>query len=439
MMRRSSSYSSVAPPPSYYPSSEAPTYSSEPSSSEQRLDFSGRRGRAIPTGRQFKRSHRITLILENQEEDALIPTYGRAATISGEVQVKRREDAKVLSVAIKLDCKLSLTVAEGFHTSFYLMSECFILWENDRSCTRSCPYVFSFDVPLPTQGRIGESTPPLSLPPSYDVAFDGVPGLYAKSVYTITVMLTESRPLGFLKRKRHLVTPFNYYPRSRPHRPILPHSIPFHSTLKIAPEEWSQVISQMESRTNSGIAPLDCHLFIPSVQIYSLSDTIPFYVQLRGPPPTLRAFLQPAPPPLPSTPFDFPSLPSLIPAKSDPTQMPTVRVFLYRQVTVAVRGQKAWRTAVLGEGKLRRVVRYEEDGQSQCSLDWDGEVRCKEDVAVGGFRVGPLVVKDFIVLSLVPPSPQTSPLLEHQHAHPIRLVTDSFTEILGPVANGFID
>jgi hypothetical protein len=27
------------------------------------------------------------------------------------------------------------------------------------------------------------------------------------------------------------------------------------------------------------------------------------------------------------------------------------------------------------------------------SLDWEGEVRCKEDVTVGGFSVGKLVVK----------------------------------------------
>ena len=31
---------------------------------------------------------------------------------------------------------------------------------------------------------------------------------------------------------------------------------------------------------------------------------------------------------------------------------PIIRVFLLRQITVEVRGQKAWRTCVLGEGKI---------------------------------------------------------------------------------------
>ncbi|TFK52166.1 hypothetical protein OE88DRAFT_1718201 [Heliocybe sulcata] len=438
MQRRSSCSSSIAPPPSYYPSSDAPAYSLEPSQSEERLELSARRGRTLPTGPLLKRSGRITLLLQNQDEDASIPTYGRAATVSGEVQVKSKQDAKIISVAIKLDCKLSLSVAEGFNTSTSLMSESFTLWENDRIHSRSCPYTFAFDLPMPTEGRMDDMPRPVSLPPSYNVDFAGVPGLYADSAYTITVTVTESKSTGLFKRKkRHsLVTPVNYYPRSRPHRPILPPDLSFHSTLKAAPEEWYQVITKMDSRKNSGIEPLDCHLFIPSVQIYGVCDTIPFYVQLRGPLSTLRAFQHTTPPPPPSSPLDFSSL---LPAKYSSMQRPTIRVFLYRQVTVAVRGQKAWRTSVLGEGKLRPVVPYDEGGKEGYSLDWEGEVRCNDDVTVGGFRMGPLVVKDFIVLSLVPPSPQTSPLVEHQHAHPIRLVTDSFMEMMGPVPDGLLD
>jgi hypothetical protein len=85
----------------------------------------------------------------------------------------------------------------------------------------------------------------------------------------------------------------------------------------------------------------------------------------------------------------------------------------------------------------------------EMTLDWEGEVRCNDDVVVGSFNIGRLVVKvctatcpdgicvltsllyqDFIVLTLTPPNPENSPLMEHQHAHPIRLVTDPWVDDL---------
>ena len=46
------------------------------------------------------------------------------------------------------------------------------------------------------------------------------------------------------------------------------------------------------------MAPIDCHLFIPSVQIYAVSDTIPLHLQLRAPLKSLRAFMSTGTPPL---------------------------------------------------------------------------------------------------------------------------------------------
>jgi len=66
------------------------------------------------------------------------------------------------------------------------------------------------------------------------------------------------------------------------------------------------------------------------------------------------------------------------------------------------------------------------------ALDWDGTLRVAspEEVQVGGFAAWPpvsgggLMVKDFVVLSIVPPEPARNELVEHQWAHPVRLVTD---------------
>lgn len=192
-------------------------------------------------------------------------------------------------------------------------------------------------------------------------------------------------------------------------------------------------------------------LYIPSVQVFAFSDIIPFHLQLRAPVPSLRAFLIGGP--------HLEQRPSRKQRRSasggngaGPGAAASVRVYLYRQITVEVRGQKAWRTCVLGEGVLRSLPPPAEHGDGVLgALDWDGEVRCNEDVKVGGFHAGKLNVKvripspidagwvrsvlmrprsrqDFIVVHLVPSCPEYSPLLEHHHAHPIRLVTDAFME-----------
>lgn len=160
----------------------------------------------------------------------------------------------------------------------------------------------------------------------------------------------------------------------------------------------------------------------------------------------------------------------LIPGSGAHRLRATIRVFILRQITVEVRGQKAWRTCVLGEGVLEPCPPGPglEDRHAQChypdpyarphrhphpqptttttsprrdspadadpveALNWTGRVRVASPAGmqVGGFAAGALglVVKDFLVLSVVPPEPARSPLIEHQHAQPIRLVTDPLEE-----------
>lgn len=232
-----------------------------------------------------------------------------------------------------------------------------------------------------------------------------------------------------------------------------------------------------------------------------MTDEIPFHIQLVAPTSSLLAFAHPhvqhriartnasvfTPAPLPrqntgASTFSagavstasasqafFANLRNLGTTRA--LARPTVRVYILRQITVEVRGQKAWRTCVLGEGSVSpsapaasssaspayaqtqppgrrqstssfsfagraaRAARasaspsLELDPQSLNpvdALDWDGTVRVADPAGLqaGGFAAGNLVVKDFLVLSLIPPDPARSPLIEHQCAHPIRLVTD---------------
>ncbi|KAF8320360.1 hypothetical protein DL93DRAFT_1835567 [Clavulina sp. PMI_390] len=60
---------------------------------------------------------------------------------------------------------------------------------------------------------------------------------------------------------------------------------------------------------------------------------------------------------------------------------------------------------------------------------WEGEViPSLKQISVGGFRAAGLSVRDFIILTLIPPDPETSPLRAHQHAVPVRIVTDAWDE-----------
>jgi len=179
----------------------------------------------------------------------------------------------------------------------------------------------------------------------------------------------------------------------------------------------------MDARPGTAFQPIECHLFIPSAQIFAITDTIPFHVQLFAPLPSLGALTIPPPTTDRQHPLSLSS-----PAKDEPF----IRVFLLRQIIVSAFEQRAWRTCVIGEANLRSLPPLSLDLHPQSgdceTVDWEGEVRCDQSVQVGGFNVGNLTVKDFIVLALYPPCPTTSPLVELQHAHPIRIVTDPWID-----------
>jgi hypothetical protein len=188
---------------------------------------------------------------------------------------------------------------------------------------------------------------------------------------------------------------------------VIPRDYTFLSTIKSTPESWHQIISTMTTRANQEIKPIDClvcnsvlihesaftntiQLFIPAVRVFAFTDTIPFHLQLRAPVASLRAFLNPT--------FVTRANGKQAPRPPRVTgTAPVVRVFLYRQIIVEVRGQRVWRYCVLGEGKLRAVPPSESpDDAGFATLDWEGEVSCTDNEkvgGVGGFNAGKLVVK----------------------------------------------
>ncbi|TCD70789.1 hypothetical protein EIP91_001820 [Steccherinum ochraceum] len=426
--------SSLLTLPSYSPSTDAPRYSPEPHDDEHRLVFVARKQPdSNPTSSFVKKSGNVTVLLSGQESGAALPCYTRHGIVQGEILLE--EEATVLSVEIKLEGRQTVTVVDGGLELVQLFDLSQTVWSKrgENASSSPCAAVLPFSIPFPRGYNDGRGLKPL--PPTFDAQFPGAPGIYVECKYSFTVTVSKSG-LGGWKRQKIVSTP------------------PFLSTVKSAPGDWHQVISTMKTSEASPLEPLECHLFIPSVQIYAISDTVPFHLQLRGSPASLLAFLSGPTPSSPKLPKGLKALGSSLKNRSPrtssegtrqplfdtatPQTMPfnynasSVRVYILRQVCVRVNGQKTWRDILLGEGKLwplhSQTPSLRPNGaDGEHSVDWEGEVRCGSDVAVGSFSSGDLVVKDFIVLDLQPPSTQTA-LKHHQHAHPIRLVTDSYAE-----------
>ncbi|KAI0069720.1 hypothetical protein K474DRAFT_1748055 [Panus rudis PR-1116 ss-1] len=400
--------------PSYSPSTSAPPkYSPDPQEDERRLDLTVRtQRRATPEGTFIRSCSGITVVFEEQDVGVTAPTFPRNAIVKGEVLL---EGENVYSVKMKLMGEMTMTIPEGGTSQTQLFTESKTLWQRptDQPCAQ-CPSIVPFRLPFPHSYEDGSEI--RTVPPTFTAHSPAVPGIFVRIAYTITITVTKLRFGGFKKRQTVNIPVF-YHPRSRPYMPIGTGLYPFLSTVKCAPGDWHQVTSKMKARPGSSVGDVESHLFIPSVLIYGLSDTIPFHLQLQGSPAALHADLDP-------------SLPWYTDARSD---KPVVRVYYLRQILVKVNGQKAWRNVVLGEGKMCPVENQyhaspDAEQRGELALDWEGELRCESDATVGGFNIGALVVKDFIMVELKPASAETSSLLEHQNPIPIRLVTDTYSE-----------
>ena len=140
-------------------------------------------------------------------------------------------------------------------------------------------------------------------------------------------------------------------------------------------------------------------LFVPAGRIYGLTDTIKFHIQLTGPSCSLYTLFS-------ETYLDHvtaaDSKNSVIKKKSK-NQKPLIHVNLLRQISVTLHGLDSWSDSILGEGTIWPIPPDLSSScdatcqSSQCrrvgNIDWDGEVRCRSDVTVGGFNAANVHVK----------------------------------------------
>ncbi|KAF8271979.1 hypothetical protein EI94DRAFT_1770120 [Lactarius quietus] len=408
----------------YSPSAAVPPYSASPGHLERTLAVSARSWRRTPTGVFNRSNNLITIALRDQEVNAALPSYGRSSTVWGDIALSCTQG--VQSVSIKVEGRLRLADPHGASVNTSFVNMLYPVGRVDPNGV--CPSMFPFEFVLPEV--FTDNGQRRALPPTYNLRSE-LSGIHAQCNYVLKVIVKrKARKLGLWKLNKKLTIPFTYRSQCRPPQPILPSPFPFLSTIKSLPEEWFQVTSTMAVKLHSDIQPIDCHLFFPVVQTFALTDTIPFYLQLIAPPKSLQAFLYPT----------IPNHAKLKRSKSNAIEAaspPTVRVYLMRQVTVILKGIHSIRKSTIGEGTLRSLppgapmaplLRSQPLDVGLSTLDYEGEVRADSDITVGQFALSRLQVRDFMTLYLAPPNQYTSPLNPHQHSHPIRLVTDSFTD-----------
>jgi len=399
--------------PPYTPSSPSPHYSSEPLPGEQTVEFSRRSTSSRPPTGVYRRiTDRLSIILRNQHPGSVFPTYGRGGLIQGEL-ILDSNTGGLTSVILKLEGHFLLH-ASGVPVSATFLSETYVLWS--ASHAQRCPRIISFGVIFPLTFDDGGQA--RFLPPTFE---SSEPGPHAACSYSLAIELSRPRQfLSFLKGNEAVKVPLMYHPRSRPHLPMLPSHLPFMSTVKSSPEEWHEVMCTIPMTRGSGLAPAECLLFIPSVQTFASSDTIPFHLQIRGSPASLIPFLEQG----------QDSCQGAIEKRKGGV---VIRVYLLRQSNVRLHGQSATACRNLGEGKMEPSRTFHPGpytfiphplGEGLDSLDWDGVVRCSEDAIVPSFNTNQFSVKDSIVLSITPQQPLKSPLLGVTHSCLIRLVTD---------------
>lgn len=74
---------------------------------------------------------------------------------------------------------------------------------------------------------------------------------------------------------------------------------------------------------------------------------------------------------------------------------PTITVFLLRQLSVTAGGHKASGNITLATGQLREIPPALTSGEYQDTihLNWEGEMKCNDNVSVGSFVAGNVTVK----------------------------------------------
>ncbi|KAK0212805.1 hypothetical protein DFS33DRAFT_67736 [Desarmillaria ectypa] len=176
--------------PIYTPSRPAPSYSASPLPNEETLESTPRTpGQPSELGSIVRRWNSLTLILKDQDLSERQPSYGKNSIINGELGVSGE---KMFCVSVKLEGRLTLSIADAGSSIITLISEKYILWKRNESSSPRCPNVIPFSIAFPATFEDDNRT--RKLPPSYEALFYGISALCVRCVYTLNITIIKKRP-----------------------------------------------------------------------------------------------------------------------------------------------------------------------------------------------------------------------------------------------------
>ncbi|KZP26205.1 hypothetical protein FIBSPDRAFT_819935 [Athelia psychrophila] len=397
----STSQSAYFAPESDY---DAPPYSAQPALDERILDHTHSPYHSEPTGTVVRAVEHLTLTLNAQVDGTEVPSYRQHGIVRGEVVPVC--PAGIESISIKFEGHLEMTlggIGRPVSTRFFNLKR--VLWSAPDSnffAAPPCPRRLDFQMKIPASYR-GKNLKEYALPPSCEIAFLDAVGsaCSVKCRYTLSVGVEKTSRFIVSRRNNWFPVDVKYDPQNLPPRPLMPLHIPFSETPPAMMPAWRVLITPMQTRDRSGIEPVQCQLYIPSTPIFGTSSPIAFHVKLVGPAHSLRSLCAPG--------------------TANATPRPLVRVRILRHIHANSHRNNIRKVVVLGEGELIALPPREDED----ILSWDGSIQCNADAEVGGFTVDDMLdIRDFVVINVYPPSSRTSPLVEMEHMHPIRLVND---------------
>ncbi|TRM70135.1 hypothetical protein BD626DRAFT_392904 [Schizophyllum amplum] len=411
----------AAAPPPYSPACDAPAYTPCARAEERVLCARLRDSQRVPTGHFVQRSGPISIVVYDQEEGATTPIFRKRARIRGSIGLCQGLRSKAEEVVFKVEGRLELAYTGGSSLLLHTIDDNYTLWSSTSGGV--CPGELGFSAPLPCTyvSRDGRSHP---LPPSFRSIHHGVPAIFARSYYRVRVFIYKKRrgPFGLIAGTERSMMSFEYCPRTRPAAPFFPLDS-FLSTIKHQPQEWIQSAIIVQSVEGSGLWPIHCHLFSPSVKVFGLTDKIPVHILLAGPVDSLRQFV----------PSNYDSTGTQKKEKDVAyAHYSSIRASIVREVMVEVNGVRVMRSESIGEGQLWPIppsahVCDCRAGTGTCqNMDWEGELTCRKDITTGGFAAGNLWVQDVIQLDLTPLRPFT--MKPARMRVPVRFTTEPYLE-----------
>lgn len=402
----------VLTPPRYTPSPPAPDYSSEPKRDELTLQ-EARRPISLPSGSFVTTTGPLTLEIAHQVDGASTPTLHPRGRLSGTLAIGMRDRSSITAITLTLNGRMAMEAGDSGSDVVVVLKDKHTLWEEEDA-----PSLIPLDIAVPSTfvDKDGKTQP---LPPSCDFACDPMVVAAPISVqvtYSLIIVVERSRRHGLFSQTKSLSTAFDFVPRTRPDRGIIPNPS-FFSTMKTSPEEWHQSVSEIPTRASSTVQPLKSHLFLPAGKVYWIGAAVPFHLSITGSAPSQRTLFPPEG------------------EGSTRSSSAQVNVKILRQISVEVRKQRAIRNVVIGRATLHSVPPPAAARGGQ--LDWDGvltrsELRMDASSTVCGFNVRSVVVKDFVVLEIIPANPTTSPFMPHQNPNFVRFTTEPYSDNYGP-------